>query len=132
MDINVCAINYVHDMPLLFPETIYVYGDNLKRYGKGGQAIIRDCPNAFGVVTKRYPSRDDWAYFSDKPDEIEAVKADLRKLYILAQSHTIVFPSGGIGTGLARMAEKSPKAWEIMCDILLEHFGWDNRNLCLK
>lgn len=123
---------YTPELLRLNPDKIYVFGDNMKRYGKGGQAVIRNEPNAFGAATKRYPSRDDWAYFSDKPDEIECVKNDLRKLYILAQSHTIVFPSAGIGTGLANMAEKSPKAWDVMCDILLNHFGWDNRELQLK
>jgi hypothetical protein len=57
-----------------YPEKIFIYGDNLKAFGKGGQAIIRDEPNAFGIPTKRYPSWDDWAFFSDKEDEIEAVK----------------------------------------------------------
>ena len=30
------------------PDKIYVFGDNLIHKGKGGQAIIRDCCNAFG------------------------------------------------------------------------------------
>lgn len=47
------------------PEKIYIYGDNLKAFGKGGQAVIRDEPNAFGIPTKRYPSWDEWAFFSD-------------------------------------------------------------------
>lgn len=105
-----------------YSDKIWVFGDNLKKYGKGGQAIIRDEPNAFGIPTKRYPSRDDWAYFSDKADEIEAVKNALRQLYKIAQEKTIVFPEDGIGTGLARMEEKSPVAYKLMCDILEEHF----------
>lgn len=108
------------------PEKIYIYGDNLKAFGKGGQAIIRDEPNAFGIPTKRYPSWDDWAFFSDQPDEIEAVKESLRKLYKIAQNRVIVFPEDGIGTGRAKMEEKSPVAYEMMCDILWEHFGIRN------
>src|SRR4249920_1405493 len=87
------------------PEKIFVFGDNMKRYGKGGQAVIRGEPNAFGIATKRYPSRDDWAYFSDKADEMEFVLNDLRELYTLAKESVIVFPSSGIGTGLAKMQE---------------------------
>ena len=105
------------------PENIYVYGDNLKSFGKGGQAIIRDEPNAFGIPTKRYPSWDDWAFFSDQPDEIEAVKVSLRELWKISQGKVIVFPEDGIGTGRAKMKEKSPIAYEMMCGILREHFG---------
>jgi hypothetical protein len=106
-----------------YPGKIWVFGDNLKKYGKGGQAIIRDEPNSFGIPTKRYPSWDDWAFFSDQPDEIEAVKELLRLLYKLAQNKVIVFPEDGIGTGRAKMKEKSPIAYEMMCGILWEHFG---------
>lgn len=109
-----------------YPEKIFIYGDNLKAFGKGGQAIIRDEPNAFGIPTKRYPSWDDWAFFSDKEDEIQAVKESLRSLYKLAQNKTIVFPEDGTGTGRAKMKEKSPIAYKMMCDILWEHFGIDN------
>ena len=50
------------------PHKIFVFGDNMKRYGKRGQAVIRDEPNAYGVATKRYPSMDNWAFFlSCKP-----------------------------------------------------------------
>lgn len=109
-----------------YPDKIFIYGDNLKSFGKGGQAIIRDEPNAFGIPTKRYPSWDDWAFFSDKEDEIEAVKKSLRSLYKLAQNKVIVFPEDGIGTGRAKMKEKSPIAYKMMCDILWEHFGIHN------
>ena len=108
------------------PEKVYVYGDNLKHFGKGGQAIIRYEPNAFGIPTKRYPSWDDWAFFSDQPDEIEAVKVSLRELWKLGQDKVIVFPEDGIGTGRAKMKEKSPIAYEMMCGILSEHFGIRN------
>lgn len=106
-----------------YPDKIFVFGDNLKAFGKGGQAVIRDEPNAFGIPTKRYPSWDDWAFFSDQPEEIEAVKESLRKLYKIAQGKVIVFPEDGIGTGRAMMKEKSPVAYQVMCDILQEHFG---------
>lgn len=108
------------------PDKIYIYGDNLKASGKGGQAIIRDEPNAFGIPTKRYPSWDDWAFFSDKEDELEAVKESLRSLYKIAQNKVIVFPEDGIGTGRAKMKEKSPIAYKMMCVILWEHFGIRN------
>lgn len=114
------------DLCRTHPEKIFIYGDNLKGFGKGGQAIIRDEPNAFGIPTKRYPSWDDWAFFSDKEDEILAVKEALRKLYKNAQNKVIVFAEDGVGTGRAKMTEKSPIAYNMMCDILWEHFGIKN------
>lgn len=126
VNIEVCQEFYTKELLRANPGKVYVYGDNMKVFGKGGQAVIRDEPNAFGIPTKRYPSKDDWAYFSDKEDERMAVIMSLRKLYVIGQSKVIVFPSGGIGTGLALMSEKSPKLFYEMNGILKEFFGFDN------
>ena len=126
MNSEVCYEQYTPALLRNNPDKIYVFGDNMKRYGKRGQAIIRDEPNAFGVATKRYPSMDDWAFFSDKYDEYEVVVRDLRELYTLGKEHTIVFPSAWIGTGLANMKERSPGVWSEMSFILKTHFGYDN------
>jgi hypothetical protein len=50
----------------------------------------------------------------------------LRELYVKGEYFTLVFPSAGIGTGLAKMPEKSPIIYAEMCDILLKHFGVRN------
>lgn len=106
------------------PNEIFVFGDNMAKYGKKiGQAIIRPMPNAFGVPTKREPARYDAAYFSDQPDEFAAIKKSLQDLYRLSRRHTLVFPLGGLGTGLAEMQARSPEAWKYMNQILEEHFG---------
>lgn len=127
MNIEITTEFYTKDLLRQYRDKIFVFGDNTKRYGKGGQAIIRDEPNAFGIATKRYPSRDDWAYFSDREDEKQFVLQDLRNLYKLSQHKIVVFPAAGIGTGLAEMEKRSPVIWEMMCDVLLKHFGFDNK-----
>src|SRR5574344_584329 len=86
------------------PNKIYIFGDNLYGTGKKGQAVIRDCSNAFGIPTKRAPSMNSNAFFSDQFDEYEAVKAKIEKLIILKHCKTditFVFPEAGLGTGLA-------------------------------
>lgn len=103
-------------------DRIFVFGDNLCRKGTGGQAVIRYEQNSFGVATKRFPARVECAYFSDREDEIEAMVNDLRKLWTLAQTHSIVFPSAGLGTGLAKLPEKAPRTFTILKQILSEHF----------
>lgn len=127
MNIEITTDLYTKDLLRQQPDKIFVFGCNMKRCGKGGQAIIRDEPNALGIATKRYPSCDDWAYFSDKEDEKQFVLQDLRNLYKLAQHKTIVFPSAGIGTGLAEMEKRSPVIWDMMCDVLWNHFRFDNK-----
>lgn len=128
MNIQITERIYTKELLRSNPDKIYVFGDNLEKFGKGGQAIIRNEPNAFGIPTKRYPSKDNWAYFSDKMDERQVVLESLRNLYkIAASDKIIVFPSGGIGTGLARMESKSPLLWREMCEILEKHFGFINQ-----
>ncbi len=45
-------------------DVIFVFGDNSCRCGHGGAAKLRDSPNAWGFITKRYPSYADTAYFN--------------------------------------------------------------------
>jgi hypothetical protein len=94
------------------PNKLVVFGDNLLGTGKGGQAIIRDEPNAFGIPTKRAPRRTEDAYFSDKPDEIKAVNEALDKL----RGKEFFLPEAGVGTGLAQLQERSPQIAKILND----------------
>ena len=46
------------------PDTLYVFGDNMRRRGMGGQAAeMRGEPNAVGIPTKWRPSRTEWDFF---------------------------------------------------------------------
>lgn len=96
------------------PDKIYIFGDNTERWGKKNQSIIRDEPNAFGIATKKRPSMDDDAFFTD--DEFEANKKiideDIAK--IKADGRPIVFPEDGIGTGLAGLENKAPRTYEYL------------------
>ena len=105
------------------PEKIYVFGDNLIKKGTGGQACIRNLPNAFGVPTKRLPNNENESFFSDQEDEKEAVLVSLRELYILRmKGKEIVFPSSFIGTGRALLSLRSPKLWIELTNVLDRHF----------
>lgn len=108
------------------PDHMYIFGDNLIGKGKGGQAIIRDCPNAIGIPTKRLPSMEEDAFFNDEFDEYEAIKAAIEKLVVYAFVHkevTFVFPTDGLGTGLSQMPKRSPKLFKYMNTLLNKHFG---------
>lgn len=90
------------------PNTLYVFGDNLARYGMGGQAKeMRGEPNAIGIPTKVSPRM----YMSD--DYIEKATEELDKAINRLAEHLknggkVVFPADGIGTGLAKLQEKCP------------------------
>lgn len=83
------------------PEYIFVFGDNLQRWGKGGAAICRDEPNAYGFITKKYPSNRNDSFY--RPEEYEGVfREEFIKLqrYIMANPDKIFLVSR-LGAGLA-------------------------------
>lgn len=106
---------------------LFVFGDNLIRVGKGGQAVVRDLPNTFGVATKAAPSMDEKAFFSDDNiKHLEQLKTDLGMLKEICNSgvyNAIVFPTSGLGTGLAKLREKAPNTYSDMLSILEKDFG---------
>lgn len=97
------------------PGVTFVFGDNLEGWGKAGQACIRDCENSIGIPTKRRPSMDNDAFFSDKPDEFTAVRNALSRI---SKMKHIGIPTRGIGTGLAKLPECSPRIYELIRDAL--------------
>lgn len=117
LSVDVCRSN---------PAKVFVFGDNLAGWGTAGQACIRKEPNAFGIPTKRYPTMENGAFFTDRECERNHVLTALRELYTLGRTRTLVFPSKGLGTGMAKMNTSSPKLFAEMTDIMKKHFGARN------
>lgn len=92
------------------PEVTFVFGDNAQGHGFGGQAReMRGELNSFGIPTKWKPTMTADAFFTDIRPCFEMVFGCLRVLNTrLMQGQTIVFPTDGIGTGLARMSTTAP------------------------
>lgn len=103
----------------------FIFGDNLKGFGKGGQAIIRDEINAYGVPTKRWPSMDAGAFFeAGNVEDIEAVMRRLKTIWSFLQKgeSSVVFPvtnDGSVSLGLER-AELKQRAPAIY-DTIVQH-----------
>ena len=113
------------------PKNLYVFGDNSNRIGRGGQAIIRNCSNSFGIVTKLLPSTNDKAYFNDDKFVMHLfyIEADINRLKEESKNYdNIVFPKAGLGTGLSDMPNKCPKLFKAMNELLKTNFGFDNVN----
>lgn len=109
------------------PDTLFVFGDNLMRIGKGGQAIIRDEPNAFGVATKVSPGHNHSDYFYDNSNVFRiTINDDLLRLQqeaVVGNYTKIAFPAAGLGTGLSAMPERCPRLFKYMNDLIADKFN---------
>lgn len=90
----------------------FVFGDNLKRIGSGGQAFeMRGHPNSIGVATKKAPTYNPEDFFTDDElhENIRIFHTDLAPaIDWLKQGGTVVIPSAGLGTGLSELPKRAP------------------------
>ena len=100
------------------PEVLYVFGDNVRRVGLGGQAgEMRGEPNAVGVATKWNPSMAPDAFFSDDKFDVIADVIDKDFLPLLKaamKGKTIIIPADGLGTGLSEMPTRCPRLYSLV------------------
>ena len=110
------------------PRVLYVFGDNDERAGLGGQAReMRGEPNAVGIRTKAAPHNRPDAFWSDATYEEnwKKIADDFHRVRDhLHQDGIVVYPSDGIGTGLAQMAIRCPKTFQYL-DRIIRGFLYD-------
>lgn len=90
------------------PDVFYVFGDNERRVGLGGQAAeMRGEPNAIGVATLAAPGVF-WTA-TDTERQCGVINRDLTRVIVaLNRNQIVVWPMDGIGTGLARLRDRAP------------------------
>lgn len=113
------------------PNKIFVFGDNDQRTGFGGQAKeMRGEPNAIGIRVKKSPSMDSGSFYTDDEYESNARKIaeDLEHLYKVALGKVIVFPTNGIGTGMAMLNRTAPRTFAYLTFALKQMFNINNGN----
>lgn len=118
--------HYTPDDCAAHRDWLYVFGDNFARRGKGGQAVIRDEPNACGIATKRLPKWSEDAYLTDADyDEWVQQNEDARNRIEahLASGGVVVWPIG-IGMGRANLQSRAP---EILDKIHAWVWDWRDR-----
>jgi hypothetical protein len=83
------------------PGVVFVFGDNLKRRGKAGAALLRDEPNVYGFITKKYPSNSDSSFYH--PAEYKKVFDDemVKLIRMIKQNSNKTFYISPIGSKLA-------------------------------
>ena len=97
-------------------EALFVFGDNERRIGLGGQA--KECrgePNAVGVATKRGPSMvySELWFDTDYDRCVAIIDQDMDPVFKhLNEGGVVVFPMHGIGTGLSQLPRNAPKIME--------------------
>jgi hypothetical protein len=133
MNVLVTSTYYTPELLRENPTYLFVFGDNIMREGNGGQAVIRDEPNAFGIITKRLPSQYPDSYFSDDQvlENSNLIATDILDLYCTINDPSygythVVFPFAGIGTGLANMPNKCPLTYQQLHYYLRILFKFDN------
>lgn len=99
------------------PDKIFLFGDNLLGRGYGGQAAaMRGEPNAIGIPTKKMPTHQTDAFFTDAEFEQNkaAIDCAFGQLAGLNDGTEIVIPLAGLGTGLAKLPDIAPRTFEYL------------------
>lgn len=90
------------------PNAIFIFGENLQKFGKGGAAFLRDHPRAFGFITKKFPDNNDGSFYTSEEyspvffEELEKLEA------LIKASPNKIFYISKLGSGLANKY----KIWE--------------------
>jgi hypothetical protein len=107
----------------------FVFGDNCERWGKGGQAIIRDLKNTIGIRTKKKPDNFSTSFLTDDEYNTNS-KLILEDILVIKEKNLldedIVVSKNGYGTGLAKMSERSPLTFNYLNDSLKNLLHFDN------
>jgi len=105
------------------PECVFIFGDNLLGIGGGGQAIIRNEPNSYGIPTKKSPSMSSNSFFMDSEydQNVDIINKAIEN--IPSGYDCIVFPEDGLGTGLAELPTRAPKTFSYLVDAINKRFG---------
>jgi len=85
------------------PQVVFVYGDNLVKRGKGGAAALRDEPNTYGFLTKKYPNRKPESYYTTE-EYAPIFEEELRKFKLVVEANPDrVFLVAKLGGNLANL-----------------------------
>ena len=84
--------------------------------------MMRGHPNAYGIRTKRAPSMNESAFWTDKTykSNIKMMADDFLAVFMAASDKNciIVIPSAGFGTGMAQLPQRAPKTYKWLDNFL--------------
>ena len=112
--------------------SLYIYGDNDVNRGIGGQAVIRNCDNSIGIPTKKFPSYNNQAYYTDSEyaENCEKIFKAINQIIIQSVRYDeLIFPMNGFGVGLSRLPDKAPKTFKFLNHMIKECFSIDYESI---
>ena len=83
------------------PDHVFVFGDNEKRFGKGGAAKLRHMPNTYGFITKKSPTHKKEDYYMPKEYLLVYFKEMAHLRQTIRQNPNKKYLISKIGGGLA-------------------------------
>ena len=134
-NVSITKTNWTKDSPKENPNTAYIFTENINSIGSsrvgGGSAVIRNNPNAIGIVTKKYyvytedratsKITDGWNQdFQDTKEDFELFKkVNLEQFAKIDKYESKIFPQG-FASDLAKLPTKFA---EWLRDELLNRYG---------
>lgn len=106
------------------PNAIFVFGDNIRRTGYGGAAILRDHPQTYGFITKKNPDNMDESFYRPESYAIDFLVYAVELQLFIEKNLDKTFYISQLGGGLANRY----KIWEkVIKPGLIKHFShYDN------
>ena len=90
------------------PNAIFIFGDNLRRVGYGGAAVLRDHTQTYGFITKRNPDNMDESFYRPESYRFDFNVYVLELRLFIEKNSDKTFYVSQLGGGLANRY----KIWE--------------------
>jgi hypothetical protein len=106
------------------PDKVFVFSDNFLKHG----GIGRHLPNSIGLRIKKGPNAKSVSYYTDNDinDFKKIIFEDIIKIKKQLLSGKKLVLSGS-GYGKLDVAQKSPVVYQYICQMLKDHFNFDNQ-----
>lgn len=106
------------------PDKVFIFSDNLLRHG----GIGRHLPNSIGLRIKKGPNAKSVSFYTDNDinDFKKIIFEDIIKIkkQLLSGKKLVI---SGSGYGKLDVAQKSPVIYQYICQMLKDHFSFDNQ-----
>lgn len=90
------------------PNAVFVFGDNLRRVGYGGAAVLRDHPQTYGFITKKNPDNRDESFYTPDNYRMDFLAYAVELQIFIEKNIDKTFYISQLGGGLANRY----KIWE--------------------
>lgn len=106
------------------PNAVFIFGDNLRRVGYGGAAVLRDHPQTYGFITKKSPDNMDESFYRPESYNIDFIVYAIELQLFIEKNMDKTFYISQLGGGLANRY----KIWEkVLKPGLIKYFAhYDN------